>query len=196
MHGFLRQSLVIVQWEPHMLSCCQRGAARMKNLICCNAAAAGGVQRALLPRWAPSLASASPQGQRGLAGSALRQGGGSGSKWRPRHHTERPSPQVVRAMRERAQERDPQTQRQQLQPGHFHYYATCHPGLEGVVAAELESANIGAANVHPGKGVAAAGGAAASCSSPLRFKNAWKRDSCTAQTQAVAKYQQAFVHTD
>ncbi|PSC76859.1 DNA methylase [Micractinium conductrix] len=31
------------------------------------------------------------------------------------------------------------------------YYATCHPGLEEVVAAELRSANIGAVDVQPGK---------------------------------------------
>ncbi|KAL4458935.1 hypothetical protein ABPG75_013800 [Micractinium tetrahymenae] len=56
-------------------------------------------------------------------------------------------------MRERAQAVDPQLRqrRERLPPGHFHYYATCHPGLEEVVAAELAGRCIGAANIHPGK---------------------------------------------
>jgi hypothetical protein len=60
---------------------------------------------------------------------------------------------MVRAMRERAEQRDPQIQqrRQPLFAGHHHYYATCHPGLEAVVAAELSGPAIGAANVLPGE---------------------------------------------
>lgn len=59
-------------------------------------------------------------------------------------------------MRERAEGRDPQLQQRRapLPPGHSHFYATCHPGLEEVVAAELLDGRIGASNVHPG----AAGG--------------------------------------
>lgn len=55
-------------------------------------------------------------------------------------------------MRERSEASDPQLQqrRQRLPEGHSHYYATCHPGLEEVVAAELQAGTIGAANVHPG----------------------------------------------
>ena len=89
---------------------------------------------------------------RGLSSSFGRQAS-SGSKWRPRHHDRRPTPAVVRAMRERAEAADPQIQqrRQLLEPGHSHYYATCHPGLEEVVAAELRGPEIGAANVHPGE---------------------------------------------
>ncbi len=88
---------------------------------------------------------------RGLGSGYSRHASG-GSKWRPRHHDRRPSPAVVRAMRERAEAADPQIQqrRQPLEPGHSHYYATCHPGLEEVVAAELRGPQIGAANVHPG----------------------------------------------
>ncbi|PRW59721.1 RNA methylase [Chlorella sorokiniana] len=100
--------------------------------------------------------------QRGLGTSSIRQAG-SGSKWRPRHHDRRPSPAVVRAMRERAEAADPQIhqRRQPLEAGHSHYYATCHPGLEEVVAAELRGEKIGAANVHPGKaGVSFSGPAA------------------------------------
>lgn len=76
-----------------------------------------------------------------------------GSRFRPRHYRERPSPRVVAAMRERAQAVDPQIKqrRERLPPGHFHYYATCHPGLEAVVAAELAGRAIGAAGVHPGE---------------------------------------------
>lgn len=56
-------------------------------------------------------------------------------------------------MRERAQAVDPQVKqrRERLPPGQFHFYATCHPGLEAVVAAELAGRSIGAANIHPGK---------------------------------------------
>lgn len=75
-----------------------------------------------------------------------------GSRFRPRHHGDPPSPRVVAAMRERAQVVDPQLKqrREQLPSGHFHYYATCHPGLEAVVAAELAGQAIGASNIHPG----------------------------------------------
>jgi 23S rRNA G2445 N2-methylase RlmL len=54
-------------------------------------------------------------------------------------------------MRERAERLDPQQRRRPLPPGHHHYYATCHPGLEAVVAAELAAPAIGAADVHPGE---------------------------------------------
>lgn len=55
-------------------------------------------------------------------------------------------------MRERSEASDPQLlqRRERLPPGHHHFYATCHPGLETVVAAELQGRNIGAFNVHPG----------------------------------------------
>ena len=101
---------------------------------------------------------------RSLGSSASRLGS-RGSKWRPRHHERRPTPAVVRAMRERAEAADPQVQqrRQPLEPGHSHYYATCHPGLEEVVAAELRGARIGAANVHPGAPLAPPLGAAPAC---------------------------------
>lgn len=104
---------------------------------------------------------------RGLCSSSSRLSS-SGSKWRPRHHDRRPSPAVVRAMRERAEAADPQIQqrRQPLEPGHIHYYATCHPGLEEVVAAELRGPKISAANVHPGEaplGACAVGPALHAC---------------------------------
>lgn len=75
-----------------------------------------------------------------------------GRRPRPRHTREQPSPRVVAAMRERAQAVDPQVKqrRERLPPGQFHFYATCHPGLEAVVAAELAGRSIGAANIHPG----------------------------------------------
>lgn len=42
-------------------------------------------------------------------------------------------------------------QQQQRPADNLFYYATCHPGLEEVVAAELASPNIRATNVSPGK---------------------------------------------
>lgn len=96
-------------------------------------------------------AAASPATRRGLSSTPLQQGGG-GSQWRPRHHSDCPSHQLVRAMRERSEQRDPQIQqrRQRLEPGQHHFFATSHPGLEAVVAAELLGPAIGATNVHPG----------------------------------------------
>ena len=81
-----------------------------------------------------------------------RSGGGGGGHWHSPRCPPRPTPRVVQALRERAEQYDPQIQqrRQRLQDGHHHYYVTCHPGLEAVVAAELEASTIGAANVHPG----------------------------------------------
>lgn len=56
-------------------------------------------------------------------------------------------------MRERAEAADPQLQqrRRPLPPGSRIYYATCHPGLEPVVARELSGSAIGADDVQPGR---------------------------------------------
>lgn len=76
-----------------------------------------------------------------------------GSRFRPRTAARRPSPALVRAMREAGDQRDPQSQqrRERLPPGMQLFYATCHPGLEAVVADELSSPTIGARDVLPGK---------------------------------------------
>ena len=70
---------------------------------------------------------------------------------------------------------DPQLQqrRQPLPPGMHVYYATCHPGLEEVVAAELRSANIGAVDVQPGGLLAARPASLAAAARSCRGTTPW-----------------------
>ena len=57
--------------------------------------------------------------------------------------------------------------------GEQRYYATCHPGLEEVVAAELRSPRIGAARVRPGRaGVSFVGDAAVGYRANLWLRSA------------------------
>lgn len=58
-------------------------------------------------------------------------------------------------------------------PGEQRYYATCHPGLEEVVAAELAGPNVRAARVRPGRaGVSFVGDAATGYRANLHLRAA------------------------
>jgi hypothetical protein len=65
------------------------------------------------------------------------------------------------------------TTRTEVTAGEQRYYVTCHPGLEEVVARELQSPQIRAARVRPGKaGVSFVGDAATGYRANLWLRSA------------------------
>lgn len=94
-------------------------------------------------------------------------------------------------MRERADAADPQLQqrRRPLPPGHRIYYATCHPGLEAVVASELAGRAIGAADVQPGRaGVSFSGDAGVGYRANLWLRSAIRVLALQGETLLDARY--------